>query len=82
MTILLYETHCAVIGGGAARARGLGAPARWLRVGGAGGELGHARAVTRSLGGSGAQALREYACDAGSNWETVHAITMAWRQIQ
>eukprot|EP00965_Chrysotila_dentata_P134297 4440864-Pleurochrysis_carterae.AAC.1 len=54
---------------GAAQTRGWGAPGRWLRE--AAGRDGHRERSSESLG-SGARALRKYACDAMAKRKTVH----------
>eukprot|EP00965_Chrysotila_dentata_P219121 6190946-Pleurochrysis_carterae.AAC.1 len=61
-----YSHVDAVAGAGAKRTYG-GGSGRGRSAGGGG----HARASIQSLG-SGASAIRKYACDANASWETVH----------
>eukprot|EP00965_Chrysotila_dentata_P233888 6199856-Pleurochrysis_carterae.AAC.6 len=61
-----------IVGAGEqAQARGLGGAWAVARGGGSMGSGGHHEQVSKSLG-SGVRALREYACDANANWETMH----------
>eukprot|EP00965_Chrysotila_dentata_P084256 2782429-Pleurochrysis_carterae.AAC.4 len=68
--ILIYNTNKQ--GRGAARARGLSAPARRLRCGGAARRR-RPCAHEGKKAWSGARALRENTCDANAKWETVYA---------